>query len=80
MKVTITFAFILLPFAFGNEPQCSSSSEPVDGVLSDAEFWRGIDGAEYITQLDDNSHADFIQENPKVFIMYYDTRKSKKRI
>jgi hypothetical protein len=77
MKVFIIFIFGCLSFALADEPQCSPSSKPVDdGILSDAEFWQGVDGAEYITELDDKSHAEFTTSNPKAFVMYYATCES----
>jgi len=38
------------------------------------EFWKNVDGAEYIKELDDNkSRFAFTQAYQKVFIMYYAT-------
>jgi len=77
MRVNIIPCLVLGTFLFigAKGQQCLISSEPDGSMSSDAEFWKGVSGAEFITELDDNTHAEFIKTNPKAFIMYYATCK-----
>jgi len=79
MRVHIIFLFACLLFALAEaeEPECTVWSRPAEAeVSSDAEFWEGVDGAEFITELDNETHDEFSKGNPKAFIMYYTTCES----
>jgi hypothetical protein len=74
------FVLVILTAALvtsSTSQQCSSTSGTNVGVTSDADFWKGIDGAQFIAELtDDETYNQFTQENkPKTFVMYYTTCK-----
>jgi len=46
------------------------STKPV-AMPSTAPFWKGVDGAQFIEELTDDNHDEFIKNNPTAFIMYY---------
>ncbi|XP_021967108.1 protein disulfide-isomerase 2 [Folsomia candida] len=54
-----------------NIDKTCSPRDTLTSAFSDASFWAGVSGGKLIYELTDQNHDTFIQENPKVFVMYY---------